>query len=79
MPQSQKRECTHGCRNSAAAISDDFGPHTDQFREAAISKRGHETMIKASKLLAYTAVDLFVDEALYNKAKQDYEYKKTLP
>ncbi|MBT6338939.1 MAG: M20 family metallopeptidase [Desulfobacula sp.] len=54
------------------AISDDFAVHTDQFREAAISKRGHEMMLKAAKLLAYTALDLFMDNELLEKAKQDF-------
>ncbi len=55
------------------AICDDFAPHTDQFREAAISKKGHEVMLKAAKLLAYTAVDLFMDNELLEKAKQDFK------
>ncbi len=55
------------------AITDEFVLHTDQFREAAISKRGHEMMLKASKLLAYTAVDLFVDNELLEKTNQDFK------
>lgn len=55
------------------AITDEFAVHTDQFSEAAISKRGHEMMLKAAKLLAYTAVDLFVDNELLEKAKQDFK------
>ncbi len=55
------------------AICDDHGLHTDRFREAAISKRGHEMMLKGAKLLAYTAVDLFMDKDLLEKAKQDFK------
>ena len=55
------------------AITDDFAVHTDQFREVAISKRGHEMMLKAAKLLSYTALDLFMDNELFEKAKQDFK------
>ena len=55
------------------AICDNFMLHTDPFREAAISKKGHEMMLKAAKLLAYTAVDLFMDNELLEKAKQDFK------
>ena len=55
------------------AICDDFVLHTDQFREAAISKKGHDMMLKAAKLLAYTAVDLFIDNELFEKAKQNFK------
>ncbi len=55
------------------SICDDFALHTIQFREAAISKRGHKMMLKAAKLLAYTGVDLFMDNGLFDKAKQDYK------
>ena len=55
------------------AITDNFVLHTDPFREAAISKKGHEMMLKVAKLLAYTAVDLFMDNELLEKAKQDFK------
>jgi len=61
------------CAHPFLAIADDIALHSEQFREAAISKRGHEMMLKAAKLLAYTALDLFMDKKLFERAKQDFK------
>ena len=61
------------------AICDESVLHTEQFRDATISKRGHKVMLNAAKLLAYTAVDLFVDKDLFQKTQQAFKAINPLP
>lgn len=46
--------------------------HSREFAEASVSERGHEAMLVAAKAMAMTSVDLFTDEALMKKVKQEF-------
>jgi amidohydrolase len=51
--------------------------HTLAFREASISARGHEGMLRAAKGMAMTTIDLLADESLMRQVKQEFaEYRK---
>ena len=51
--------------------------HTREFAKAAASKRGHTGLIIGAKALAMTAIDLFNNPELVEKAKNEYiSYKK---
>lgn len=52
------------------------GAHTKEFRNAAKSDKGHKALILASKILAMTALDLFMDPDLLEKVRND---RKKLP
>lgn len=54
-------------------ISDDSAPHTESFKKAAASQRGHEMMLKGARLLAYTAVDILSDTNLYEAVKKEFK------
>lgn len=49
-----------------------IGGHTIEFREAAISPRGHEGMILAAKGMAMTTIDLLSDPDLMARVKQEF-------
>ena len=46
--------------------------HTNEFREASWSDRGHEAMLTAAKCMALTALDLLVKPDLLEAAKADF-------
>jgi amidohydrolase len=47
--------------------------HTDAFREASISDRGHEGMIAAAKCMALTALDLLVKPGALQSVKDEFK------
>lgn len=55
---------------------DDLVAHTDEFREAAISKRGDEALITGAKALALTALDLYTKPELLQEIKEQYNEGK---
>jgi amidohydrolase len=50
-----------------------LNPHTVEFREAAKSDEGHETLIVAAKSLAMTAIDFFTNCELMSRMRQEFE------
>jgi len=46
--------------------------HSREFAEVSVSERGHEAMLVAAKAMALTSVDLFADETLMKKVKQEF-------
>lgn len=59
------------------SISDDYvAPHSEEFREAAKSKKGLDSIGIAAELLAETALDLLLDEELLNKIKEEHKQQK---
>ena len=46
--------------------------HSGAFAEAAKSEAGREGMLQAAKALAMTALDLFYDESLLPRIKEDF-------
>ena len=46
--------------------------HSREFAVASVSERGHEAMLVAAKAMALTSVDLFADETLMKKVKQEF-------
>lgn len=53
--------------------TDDIIAHTEGFKKAACSEYGLEAMRFSSKALAYSAIDLFLDNELLNKVKQEHK------
>ena len=54
-------------------ISDEStSTHSSAFAEVAKSEAGREGMLQAAKALALTALDLFYDESLLPRAKEDF-------
>ena len=51
--------------------------HTLEFRDASVTDRAHEAMIKAAKSLAATGYELFINENLRNEALK--EHKANVP
>ena len=56
--------------------ADDLIPHTVPFREAAVSQRGDEALIKGAKALALTALKLATDPALLAEIKEEFNERK---
>lgn len=50
-----------------------IGAHTKEFREAAKSDKSHKALILASKTLAMTALDLFMNPDLLENVRNDWE------
>src|SRR6056297_499428 len=46
--------------------------HSKEFAEAAVSEKGHRTMILAAKAMAATAVEFFLDEHFRMQVKRDF-------
>ena len=51
-------------------------PHTVPFREAAVSSRGDEALIKGAKALALTALKLVTDSVLLAEIKEEFKERK---
>jgi len=51
--------------------------HTIEYRDACITDRAHDAMMKAAKALAATGLELFTDKDLREKALK--EFKETVP
>jgi metal-dependent amidase/aminoacylase/carboxypeptidase family protein len=47
--------------------------HSREFAEASASKRGEEVILIAAKAMAMTAIDLFTDPDLMNRAKEEFK------
>ena len=56
--------------------ADDLIPHTVPFREAAVSQRGDEALIKGAKALALTALKLATDPVLLAEIKEEFNERK---
>ena len=46
--------------------------HSREFAEASASKRGEEVLLIAAKAMAMTAIDLFTDPDLMERAKEEF-------
>lgn len=46
--------------------------HTPEFAEAAISDKGHEALLIATKVMSMTAIDLLLDTEILQKAKTEF-------
>lgn len=55
---------------------EDIRLHTNPFRDAAISKRGQEMMVKGAKMLAYTAADLYLDTELFRRVEEAFHQER---
>lgn len=55
--------------------SSDLVPHTDAFREAAISKRGDLALLRGSKALALTGLELLTNEESLQEVQKEFELK----
>ena len=51
--------------------------HTPDFVKAAISPKGHEASLTATKVMAMTALDLFTDPEILKKAKDEFDRYKS--
>ena len=56
--------------------ANDLIPHTVPFREAAVSSRGDEALIKGAKALALTALKLATDPAVLAEIKEEFNERK---
>ncbi|MCD6289654.1 MAG: M20 family metallopeptidase [Anaerolineae bacterium] len=55
------------------AIADEgVAGHTPEFREAAVSPRGHEGLIAGAKALAMTAIDLLTDPGTFRQVQETF-------
>jgi metal-dependent amidase/aminoacylase/carboxypeptidase family protein len=55
------------------AIADDgIGPHTHAFREAALSPRGEEAMLKAAEVLARIGADVILDSHVRQRVRSAF-------
>jgi amidohydrolase len=52
---------------------DEVAGHSREFAEASASKRGEEVILIAAKAMAMTAIDLFTDPDLMNRAKEEFK------
>lgn len=50
--------------------------HSKEFAAASNSERGYQTMLKAAKVMAMTALDLFASPTLMTKIKEEFENLK---
>lgn len=59
------------------SISNEYiAGHSEEFREAAKSEKGLDSIGIAAELLAETALDLLLDEELLNKIKEEHKEQK---
>jgi amidohydrolase len=55
------------------AIADEgIGPHTHAFREAALSPRGEDAMLKAAEVLARMGADVILDPAIRRRVRDGF-------
>ncbi|HEY63735.1 MAG TPA: M20 family metallopeptidase [Caldilineae bacterium] len=60
--------------HSYVAIADEkVAGHTAEFREAAVSPRGHEGLLVGAKAMAMTGVDLLADPEAFRRARQVFQ------
>jgi hypothetical protein len=52
---------------------DKVAGHSREFAEALASKRGEEVLLIAAKAMAMTAIDLFTDPDLMERAKEEFK------
>jgi len=65
-----------GLHPSVAIGPEDMGGHTAEFCQAAGSPAGHESLIRAAKMMAMTAVDLLAVPANVTEVKTAFEEQK---
>jgi amidohydrolase len=61
------------CVHPYFTITNDARGHTVEFREAAVSERGHAGMLRATKAMAMTAVELLANPDLAAQVRQEFE------
>ena len=52
---------------------EEIAGHLCEFAEASASKRGEEVLLTAAKTMAMTAIDLFTDPKLMERAKEEFK------
>lgn len=57
---------------------DSIAGHSIEFAEASASKRGHEVMLNAAKVLAMTAIDLFTDTKMMDRVREEFQRRVKL-
>lgn len=55
-------------------IGDELTGHTVEFRDATMSKRGHQALIKAAQALALTGYDILKDNELLEEIVEEFQY-----
>jgi len=65
--------------NFAVAIAQEgISLHTREFAKAAISRKGNEALVNATKVMATTAIDIFCNAATVRRAKREFQrYRST--
>jgi hypothetical protein len=51
---------------------EEIAGHSREFAEASASKHGEEVILIAAKAMAMTAIDLFTDPDLMERAKEEF-------
>lgn len=59
----------------AMGLSGGCGAHTEEFAKAAGAAPGHQVLILAARVLAYTVIDLLVDKVMLDQVKKEFELR----
>lgn len=62
-----------GVNFTIAVAPENIALHTLEFAKAAVSAKGHEALLTATKVMAMTAIDLLGDPNILRKAKRELE------
>jgi amidohydrolase len=67
-----------GVNFSIAIAKEGTSLHTPDFAKAAISQRGHEALLTATRVMSMTAVDLLTKPEIFREAKEEFQrYEST--
>lgn len=67
-----------GVNFSVAVTPENVGLHTPEFTKAVVSPKGHEAVLRATKVAAMTAIDLLTDTEILRRARDEFvRYKSS--
>ncbi len=61
------------CVEALVSVGEDLSLHTPEFASAVVSKTGEQALLLATKVLAFTALDLLVNDTLFEEVRHSFE------
>ncbi|NLW35404.1 MAG: M20 family metallopeptidase, partial [Syntrophorhabdus aromaticivorans] len=57
-------------------VDEVMASHTHEFAEATTKQKAHEALVTGAKLMARIALEVFLDEGLRKRIREDFEKEK---
>lgn len=57
-------------------VNEEMASHTHEFAEATLSDSAHEALVTGAKVMARTALAVFLDDDLRRRIREDFEKEK---